>query len=153
MMYPCGTPEQFHRDTGGFETMESVFKKNECMYPVRPEPKLKRGFKDLLLEAVDETLSSLGEKPEQMFYSHLEDHFQIEREDIPDRIEEFAEAVEKIFGCGAKLIEIKIMESLYGKMEGESFEYSPEDGDLQFVTYIQAMKYIYRRGYVISRLR
>lgn len=133
--------------------MESVFKTNECMHPVRPEPKLKRGFKELLLEAVDETLSSLGEKPKQMVYCYLEDHFQIEREGIPDRIEEFAEAVEKVFGCGAKLIEIKIMESLYGKMEGESFDYSPEDDDLQFATYIQAMKYIYRRGQVLSRLR
>lgn len=116
-------------------------------YRMGQGPEFKRGFRDLLLEAVDEGLSSLGEEPKQVVYSYLEDFFQIEREDIPHQIDEFADAVEEIFGCGAKLVEIEIMKRLYGKIEGESFQYSPIDGDLQFAEYIRAMKLSYNKLY------
>lgn len=73
-------------------------------------------FEELLLEAVDEGLSSLGESPKQAIYFHLEKSFNVKRQEIPHKIETFASAIEKIFGSGANLIEILIMKRLYEKV-------------------------------------
>jgi len=96
-----------------------------------------RGFQRLLLEAVDEGLSSLGNSPKQAIYFYLEKTFKIKKEDIPNKIDEFANAMEKIFGYGAKHLEIQIMKRLYKKV-GQDFEYFPERDDLLFTEYIEA---------------
>ncbi len=96
----------------------------------------KRGFEKLLLEAVDEGLSSLGDSAKHAIYFHLENTFNINRGDIPYKIEEFADALEKIFGLGAKPIEILIIQRLYEKVGGV-VEY-PEHKDLVFAKYVAA---------------
>lgn len=98
-----------------------------------------RSFEKLLLEAVDQGLSSLGDSSKQVIYFHLENTFKINRRDIPYKIEEFAEAIEKIFGLGAKFIEISIMKCLYEKV-GSVFEYNPEQKDLVFTEYVTSVK-------------
>jgi len=60
----------------------------------------RKTFDELLLEAIDEALSSLGESAKQSIYFHLQDKFKISREEIPKHIKEFAEGLEKIFGFG-----------------------------------------------------
>lgn len=99
-----------------------------------------RGFKKLLLKAIDDGLSSLGNSSKQAIYLHLEKTFKIKRQDIPNKIEEFAEAMEGIFGPGAKILEIQIMRHLY-KMVGENFRYAPSKGDLVFSEYVEAVRY------------
>ncbi len=103
----------------------------------KESPSYNRGFEKLLLEAVDEGLSSLGDSPKQMIYFYLEKTFKIKKMDIPSRIDEFADAIEKIFGHGAKHLEIQIMKRLHEKV-GHSFEYFPEKDDLLFTEYIEA---------------
>jgi hypothetical protein len=44
-----------------------------------------RTFDNLLLEAIDEGLSSLGESVRQSVYFHLQKSFHISREEIPER--------------------------------------------------------------------
>ena len=100
-------------------------------------PSCNRGFENLLLEAVDEGLSSLGDSPKQVIYSYLEKIFKIKKMDIPSKIDEFADAIEKIFGHGAKHLEVQIMKRLYEKL-GHGFEYFPEKDDLLFTEYIEA---------------
>jgi len=95
-------------------------------------------FEKLLLEAVDEGLSSLCSSSKQTIYSLLENTFNINRQDIPSKIEEFADALEKIFGFGAKVIEILIMERLNEKVGG-AVEY-PEHEDLVFAEYVAAAR-------------
>jgi len=90
------------------------------------------------LEAVDEGLSSLGDSAKQAVYFHLEETFDINKRDIPSKIEEFAFAIEKIFGLGAKPIEVLIMQRLYDKVGG-IVEYS-EHKDLVFTEYIRAAR-------------
>jgi len=102
-----------------------------------------RRFEKLLLEAVDETLSSLGDSSKEAIYFHLEKTFSINKQDIPHKIEEFANAVEKIFGPGAKLLEIKIMKRLYEKI-GPVFKYFPERDDLVFTEYVAAARLLSR---------
>jgi len=96
-----------------------------------------RGFKKILLEAVDEGLSSLGDSTKQTIYVHLEKNFKIKKQDIPNKIDEFTNAIEKIFGNGAKILEIQIMKHLYEKV-GHGFEYFPEKDDLLFTEYVEA---------------
>lgn len=97
------------------------------------------GFEILLLAAVDEVLSSLGDTSEQMVYSHLEKAFNIRRLDIPHKIDEFASAIERSFGVGAKLLEIQIMKLIHEKI-GPSFKCFPKRNDLIFTEYVNAAR-------------
>jgi hypothetical protein len=94
-------------------------------------------FRKLLMEAVDESLSTLGETPKQAIYFHLHESFNIMKQDIPDKIDEFTFAIEKIFGEGAKLLEIEIMRSLHEKTRDKLKQYPKKDA-LSFTQYVQA---------------
>jgi hypothetical protein len=108
-----------------------------------------RGFKRLLLEAVDEGLSSLGDSPKQTIYFSLEKTFSIKKQDIPNKIEEFTNAIEKIFGYGANLLEIQIIKHLYKKV-GHDFRYFPEKDGLSFTEYVEAASH-YLENYYLSQ--
>ena len=102
-------------------------------------PLCNREFNKLVLDAVDAGLSSLGDSPKQAIYFYLEKTFKIKRSEIPKKIEEFATALEQIFGHGAKLVEIQIMKLLYEKV-GQAFVYFPEKDDLLFTEYMEAAR-------------
>lgn len=86
-------------------------------------------FANLLVDAIDETLNSFGESVKQSIYFYIENEFKVARKDIPENLEEFQEGLEKIFGAGARFIEILIMRNLHMKiglplkMEGEQLEF------------------------------
>ncbi len=103
----------------------------------------RRDFEKLLLEAVDEQLTSLGESSKQALYFHLEKGFNIKKQEIPKKTEAFADAMEKIFGQGADYLEILIMKRLHSKM-GVSVRLSKPN--LTFIEYIEAAKRSYCRG-------
>lgn len=115
------------------------FLKRVMEYALEESPLRNRSFEKLLLEAVDEGLSSLGDSSKQVIYFYLKNTFKINKRDIPYKIEEFADAVEKIFGLGAKFLEILIMKCLYEKV-GQVFEYNQEQEDLVFTEYVAAVK-------------
>lgn len=75
----------------------------------------------ILLEAVEEGLSSLGGSPKQAIFFHLEISFEISRDNIPANMTEFSKALEKIFGVGALYLEKLIAKRLYEKL-GLEFE-------------------------------
>ena len=101
-----------------------------------------RCFEEILLEAVEEVLSSLGLPVKNAVYFYLEKSFGLKRHDIPYKIEKFANAIEEIFGVGAKLLEIQIMKSLYKKV-GQKLRYVPKH-ELNFVRYVKAVRNKYR---------
>ena len=78
-------------------------------------------FSKILLAAVEESLSSLGDSPKRAILFHLESTFNIKKEHIPDNITEFSKALDKIFGPGATYLEKLIMQRLYEKL-GLKFE-------------------------------
>lgn len=98
----------------------------------------KRDFEKLLLDAVDEGLSSLGESSKQAIYFHLKKSFNIKKKEIPYKTETFAEAIEKIFGLGANFLEVLIMKRLYEKIGGV-FEWH-ESTDFAFAEYVVVAK-------------
>ena len=66
-------------------------------------------FEKLLLEAVDEVFLLLGVLSKETVYLHLVEVFGIKKHEIPYKIEEFVSAIEKIFGLGAKILQIQIL--------------------------------------------
>jgi len=76
-----------------------------------------QSFCNILLEAIDEALSSLGESAKIAMYFHLENTFKIKKREIPDRIDEFQDALEKLLGLGARHLEIMFMKNLYVKIK------------------------------------
>lgn len=98
----------------------------------------RKTFDELLLEAVDEALSSLGESAKQSIYYHLQDKFKISREEIPKHIKEFAEGLEKIFGVGARFLEILIMKRLYARI-GQPLDWNERE-EFVFVNYVEAAR-------------
>jgi hypothetical protein len=76
----------------------------------------KETFKQILLEAVGEGLLTLGESGREAVYFHLQNLYGVKKEEIPDKLEEFADGLRRIFGLGAAVIEKAIIKSLYGKI-------------------------------------
>jgi len=91
-----------------------------------------------ITEAIDESLASFGESVKRFAYFQLENSYHLKKQDIPRRIDEFATAIEEIFGIGAGLIELKVIETLYANAEG--FLYIPKSEDLVFKDYVQNLR-------------
>ena len=108
-------------------------------------------FDTLLLEAVDEGLSSVGDSSKQAIYFHLEKTFRIEKEEIPLKIEDFAEAIEKIFGLGANFLEILIMKHLYSKIGQDSGQLEPVS-DFSFREYVTAARIGFSTNHALSNI-
>jgi hypothetical protein len=77
----------------------------------------RENFDQLLLEAIDEGLSSLGEAAKTSIYFHLEGRFNIKKQEIPSKLNDFSNALERIFGLGARHFEILFMKKLHAKFE------------------------------------
>jgi len=73
-------------------------------------------FSKVLLSAVEESLSSLGDSSKQAIFFHLEASFKIKKEDIPTQLTEFTDALERIFGLGAPYLEKLIAKNLHEKL-------------------------------------
>jgi hypothetical protein len=115
-----------------------VISKLRVSFVVEEWPLVKCNFEKFLLEAVDESLSSLGESSKQSIYYHLDSSFSIKKQEIPDKLEAFTAALEKIFGLGANLIENLIMKRLTEKVElGSKWNTSRE---LTLVEYVNLAK-------------
>jgi len=77
----------------------------------------KPDFEKILLEAVDEGFTCLGNAGKETFYFHLEKSFAIKKNEIPQKTEEFVKALERIFGEGAQFLEALITGKLEEKMQ------------------------------------
>ena len=92
-------------------------------------------FDVLLLEAIDEALSALGDSIMQTVYFHVERSFHIKKHEISYRPGAFTEAIENIFGVGANFIEILIMKKLHQKVDAHlMWKESEEFGLAQYVS-------------------
>ena len=92
-------------------------------------------FEAAVVQAVDDILTALGENPKEAIYRILKNFYNIRKEEIPCKIEGFANGIEQTFGYAvAKLIEIKIIERLHSRYR--DFYYVPKKGELDFVEFI-----------------
>jgi len=74
-------------------------------------------FDQLLLDAIEEGLSGLGGAGKASIYIHLESLFNIRKQEIPNKLSDFSNALERIFGLGARHLEILFMKNLHAKLE------------------------------------
>jgi hypothetical protein len=81
----------------------------------------------ILLSAVEESLSTLGDSSKQAIFYHLEASFQLKKENIPTNFKEFLEALEGIFGAGAPYLETLIAKHLHEKLGIEIDEKNPQN--------------------------
>ena len=103
-------------------------------------------FEDVFQDSVEEALSCLGESVKKSIYFHLENSFLLSRQDIPCRVKDFSDALERIFGLGAKHIELLIMEKLYLKVNCSYKWEGPKwlVPDLTFEQYVELMRTGYK---------
>jgi len=73
-------------------------------------------FKELFDLAVDRTMLALGESGRQATYYHIEKTFGLKRRQWHKKPENFAEALERIFGPGAQLLLKTIAKQLYSNL-------------------------------------
>jgi hypothetical protein len=95
-------------------------------------------FETAIIEAVDAGFAPFDQSGKQAIYIHLESTFKIKKQEIPYKIEEFADAIEQIFGAGAKLIEIRILEVLHER--NQDFAHFPKKGELAFTEYVDDLR-------------
>jgi hypothetical protein len=88
--------------------------------------------KRLLAQAVDQALLTLGESAREAVYFHLQKIVLLNKDDVPDNLDVFEKGLEKIFGAGAKMIEITVVKSLCQQLRIE-FE---EKKNISLVDYV-----------------
>ncbi|MEM3713781.1 MAG: hypothetical protein QXF82_02410 [Nitrososphaeria archaeon] len=66
----------------------------------------------MILEAIDESLSILGDKGKEAVYYFLEREYCVNKEDIPKNLKTFLECLRLVFGVGANIIEKYILNNL-----------------------------------------
>ncbi len=107
-------------------------------------------FDNILLEAIDETLLSLGEPVKNTVYFHLKQNFEIDKSEIPQKIKDFSDIIHKIFGAGAGRLEIKFMKTLNSKVKGD-IPWPEHDSELSkwIITEVTFVEYVYnmRKNY------
>jgi hypothetical protein len=83
-------------------------------------------FDSFLIASIDEVLSLLGKPVKNEFYFQLEVKFNIEKKDIPQKLDEFTYILHKIFGLGASRLEVKFLRNLDSKIPAGSKCINPE---------------------------
>ena len=102
-------------------------------------------FEDVLLESIDEAFSTLGESVKKVIYFHLSEKFKITKRNIPNKINAFSDALEKIFGLGARKLEILIVSKLHEKINC-NYEWKGPNWlvpDLTFSQYVELSRSYY----------
>ena len=95
-------------------------------------------FEKTILEAIDQGFSSFGESCKEDIYTHLESYYELERNYIPYKIENFSNALHHCFGVGAKIIEMNIIKALSEK--NKTFTFSSKKRELVFNEYAEGLK-------------
>ena len=102
------------------------------------EKKGLRFYESAVTEAVDEVFTAFGENVKQVLYKSIENNFGIGSKEIPNRIDDFAETLEIIFGSAARLVQMKTIEKIQSKTEG--FCYKSKQEEVIFTEYLTELR-------------
>jgi len=88
--------------------------------------KRKNRFGKSLIEAVDKELKRIfGEVATLVIYGYLESNLSLRQEEIPEKIEVFANGLNSFLSSGARVVERIILENLYSSF---GFKYEVVEG-------------------------
>ena len=94
-------------------------------------------FDYLLLESIDEALADLlGRRSRDQIYDHLATQYRYGREEIPIKIFEFCEFLEKVFSSGSKTVGRTIIRRLCERL---GYEFVNVPG-FEFFDYLDALR-------------
>lgn len=119
---------------------ETVNLNPPCMIQISRESQKKSEdeFDVVVLEAIEESLSSFRALDKQEVYFHLKNAYNISKREIPRKIEEFAFAMEQIFGIGSRLIEIRIIEAIHKRFP--EFVFTSRTNAVVFEEYVTSLR-------------
>ena len=60
---------------------------------------------EMILRVIENGLNALGNSPKQAIWIFLENDYNVNRDDLPENIEDFSEGLQKIFGLGYKFLD------------------------------------------------
>jgi hypothetical protein len=98
----------------------------------------KEEFKTSIAKTVDESLASFCNLDKEAVYLRLENTYHIKRQEIDSKIENFADAIEHMFGVGAKLVEIRIIAALHKRIP--EFIFFPKKSEVDFKEYVISLR-------------
>ena len=98
-------------------------------------------FEEILLAAIDESFCSLGEGCKQAIFFHLEKNYMLNRENIPNRIEDFSDAIDFIFGIGGKVLQCMIIRNLFKRIK-RPIPYLYNQKTFNFTNYLQSARIV-----------
>jgi hypothetical protein len=90
-------------------------------------------FDSLLLKAIDESLSVMGEEPKKALYQYLLSIHSLKAEEIPAKIGQFALGMRRALGAASKVIEKLILKRVYERI-GTSYQ---EVQGFDFADYVE----------------
>jgi len=93
-------------------------------------------FSDVLLQAVDQALLVPGEIVRAAIYERIERSYQLKREEIPEKLPAFQNALQELLGAAAKVMEKLIAKNLYSRLGIEFAEHA----DWTLVEYVDYAK-------------
>jgi hypothetical protein len=101
-----------------------------------------------MLEAIDKSFLSLGEPVKTAIYLYLENSMGIKKTEIPFRIVDFQNALEKLFGIGTRQLEILVIKNLHEKIKIKYKRDMPSwvIPDVTFQEYIRLVKMAYENS-------
>jgi len=102
-----------------------------------------RPFAEILMDSINEALSVLGGEPQQAVFQFLQTICSLPKEEIPQRVPEFATGLRRAIGSASKVIEKMILRKLSEKT-GSAFKEIP---DSEFSDYVEDAK---RRFEILS---
>jgi len=74
-------------------------------------------FREVLLQAIDDALLVPGELVRAAIYSRVEKSYRIRREEIPEKLGLFHEALQQVLGASAMVMERMIAKNLYHRLD------------------------------------
>lgn len=95
---------------------------------------IQKNSNSLIIEAIDESFALFINSRKFNIFIYLEEKHGITKQNMPENIEKIVNIIEQLFGSGAQLIEIKIIELIHKKIC--DFTYNPPKDDLFFKQYL-----------------
>jgi len=108
-----------------------------CVQIRKNQKQSEEEFKAIIIESVDESLASFCNLNKQAVYLHLEEKFNIKKEEIPRKMDKFTDAMEQMFGIGAKLVEMRIIKALHKRIP--EFVFFPMKLEIGFKEYVASL--------------
>lgn len=99
-------------------------------------------FDKVLLETIDEVFCSLGKPIKNIVFACLK-NLSIEKSEIPNRISDFANALDMMFGLSAQSLKEQILKKLHDKI---GIAYTAPQPDRLSQEYIDSIKLKHQRG-------